>query len=76
MNKNEVISIIEKVLEIEGFDGNTVQDLREIGMDSLLFIRLVVEIEEHFEIEIDDEDLLMDNFITLDNILQVVSKYV
>lgn len=47
-------------------------DLSLIGMDSIAFIRIVVALEETFEIEVPDEKLLITEMETLNKILEVV----
>ncbi len=49
-------------------------DLLAVGMDSLGSIRLVVAIEEEFGFEFNDEDLIIDNFRTLEDIICYVKK--
>ena len=49
------------------------KDLSVIGMDSLVFMRVIVALEEEFDIEIPDEKLLMPEMNTVSKILDVVS---
>lgn len=49
---------LETVLD---FDTNLI----EIGMDSLIFIELIVELENELEIEFDANDLLFEEFSTI-----------
>ena len=48
-------------------------DLVELGVDSITFIRIVVELEELFEIEIPDEKLLITEMGTIHKIVEVVA---
>ena len=48
-------------------------DLVELGVDSITFIRIVVELEELFEIEIPDEKLLITEMGTNHKIVEVVA---
>lgn len=50
-------------------------DLLELGMDSMNFIRLVVNLEEQFDIEIKDEDITLANFSSVNSILNIVENY-
>lgn len=50
--------------------------LTEFGLDSLHFIQLIVILEEAFDIEVLDSDLLMVNFINKANIYDILRKYV
>ncbi|WP_270166507.1 acyl carrier protein [Paenibacillus sp. SYP-B4298] len=40
-------------------------DLRELGLHSIAAITLVVEIEKQYEIEYNDDELLLGNFATI-----------
>lgn len=74
-------NIQDKVLEIlnaniekakikpEQFD----EDLSQLGMDSIIFIKIIVALEETYDIEIPDEKLLMEEMNTLNKIVSVVS---
>ncbi|MEK3864593.1 acyl carrier protein [Paenibacillus sp. FSL H7-0716] len=51
-------------------------DLRDEGLDSLKMIALIVSIEVEFDIQIDDDDLLIDNFSSIKKIAILLSgKY-
>lgn len=49
--------------------------LLDLGVDSITFIRLVVDLEDKFDFEVDDEDITLDNFATLSKILELLLKY-
>lgn len=50
-------------------------DLTEdLGMDSITFITLIVEIEEYFGIILPDETILMENFKTVADVTRIVSQ--
>lgn len=51
-------------------------DLRTYGLDSLKTMRLLVEIENVFNIEFDDDDLNMEEFSTLERIVKKTLKLV
>ncbi|OAB33773.1 acyl carrier protein [Paenibacillus glacialis] len=52
-------------------------DLRILGMDSFKTISLISSIEEKLEIVIDDEDLIIDNFLSYNQIITLLSsKYI
>jgi len=50
-------------------------DLREYGLDSISSIELIVMIEDEFNISVEDDDLLIDNFNTLEKIMLLLEKY-
>lgn len=49
-------------------------DLQKLGFDSVDFVQLVVKIETKFGIFVDDEDLLFENFDTMQKIVEYVEK--
>ena len=73
--KEEVIKIINEA--VEGIDFTEVQadsDLTKLGMDSISFIQVIVQIEETFECEIPDSKLLMAEMNTLNKILNALQE--
>lgn len=73
--KNNIIEILKKN-GIEWEDSFDSLDLSTVGIDSLLFIQLIVEIEEKFGFEFNDEDLDASLYKSMDDFLQKVRKYV
>ena len=81
MNRDE---IKEKLIPLcaEIFkDSNVDTDLLEyvdfaddLGMDSITFITLIVELEATFDITVPDDLLLMDNFKNMDDVVNVVAE--
>ena len=51
----------------------TEDDLSALGMDSIVFIRVIVAFEEAFDIEIPDEYLLITEMNTLSKMTDVIS---
>ena len=75
--KNEYVEKIAIIIDsiVEKININTLgpdDDLQQMGMDSISFIRIIVTIEEDFEIEFPDDYLLMDNMNTLNKITDIV----
>ena len=72
--RNKVIAIIESNLE-KIIESESVMDvdLVELGMDSISFIRVVVALEEEFDIEIPDELVLLNEMSTINKIVQIIS---
>ncbi len=78
VEKETVIRIIAGVLskdegELLEFDESA--DLREIGLDSITSIDVIVSMESEFNIAVDDEDLLIDNFNTIEKLIKLIEKY-
>lgn len=70
----------EKIIEIltglrPEYDFNSEVNFIEEGMlDSFDIVSLVTELEEAFDISIDGEEILPDNFATVDAIVALVEK--
>jgi acyl carrier protein len=76
MNEIRIEKILEIInLNIENADIKTEhidQDLQELGMDSISFIRIIVSLEEEFELEIPDEFLIITEMNTVNKINNVL----
>ena len=78
MNKQKIIGLLSKSLKIEvdelqKYDEN--QSLSDIGLDSLGFVQLIVNLEIEFGIEINDEDLILSRFFTLNDLYRMLNQY-
>ena len=57
---SEVIQIVNEIVEEANVNGDMLtQDLREVGMDSIAFVKVIIEIEDRYDIEIPDKYLKM-----------------
>jgi acyl carrier protein len=72
--------LTEAIVEISGGkvsetdineNSNLIDDLR---FDSILLIQLIVEIEEKFNIEINDEDMSFDRLTNLASLKELITK--
>ena len=75
--KTEVINLISELFKDKGFDTDIIEyaDLvDDMGMDSITFISIVVELEVKFDITVSDDMLLIDNFKKVDDIVAVVEN--
>ena len=71
--KEKVLKVLQSVNEAIA-DG---ENLITGGIvDSFEVVNIVMELEEAFEIEIDTEDVVAENFETVDRITAMVEKYV
>lgn len=78
MMTQKLYKILSSVLEItvdEIKSHKTNESLEAIGLDSLKFIKMIVMIENLFNIEIFDSDLIKTNFNTIDSIIHMLDKY-
>lgn len=75
MKKVTIEKIVEVINVSENIDVNVNQlddNLSDIGMDSITFIQMVVNLEEVFECEIPDSKLLMSEMDTIRKIAEVL----
>lgn len=77
------MSIVEQILKITNdnledgiviYEHQIEDDLVEYKLDSVSFIKIIVQIEEAFEIEIPDEYLLFSEMNTIAKMVNVVTK--
>ena len=80
---------MEKI-EIESFMSNKLKDicedktsavdmqaeLNEVGINSLEFIEFIVQLEEHFNIEFSDENLVIERYARLADVVDIVWELV
>ena len=71
---DNLISIINQTLKIPITKDNFDENLQDFGMTSVSFIKLVVLLEEYFDINIPDESLIIDNFNTTKNIVNILRE--
>ena len=78
MNKEKILELLGKIIDIEKenlleMPINT--KLSDLGLSSIRFIQFIVALEEEFEIEILDSDLMLSNFETIEILYQTLEKY-
>lgn len=73
--EEKVKSLLQSQLELEGENIENDESLQEnYGLDSMGFIQLVVALEQEFHIEFDDEVLMIQNFDTINKIVELVQR--
>ena len=73
--KEKLIALCAEIFQNSGVDTDLLEYVDfedDLGMDSLTFITLLVEVEAAFEITIPDDLLLMDNFKNMGDVIQIV----
>lgn len=60
----------DKSIDAEAIQNKDLID--ELGMDSISFIAIIIEIEAQFNVTIPDDKLMMDTFRNVDSIAQVI----
>ena len=48
--------------------------LEQLGMDSLVFVQILLEIEDEFDLELDDDFLVMDDVGTINDMIQKILR--
>ncbi|MBY7142465.1 hypothetical protein KFZ56_05100 [Virgibacillus sp. NKC19-3] len=76
--ENRVRLIVKTCLNAnEDFNSISIKDnLVDLGLDSIQGIKLLVLIEEQFEIEFFDEEYNLDYFKDIDSIITMVKKHI
>jgi HAD-superfamily phosphatase, subfamily IIIC/FkbH-like domain len=77
--RSEILKILERFVEIGLGDAHELRDnmkLMDLGLDSLQFVRFMVEVEAKYGFEITDRDLLISNFETIGTLLATLEKYI
>jgi len=75
VTKEEILDIINNAIDGDAIDPRqSDDDLFELGMDSIKFIQIIVEIEETFECEIPDSKLLITELNTVQKIFDVLQE--
>lgn len=71
----EIIGIVLELSEdeVEAIELDT--DLLELGLDSMTCVEVVVNLEEEFGITVDEEDLLVENMSSIQQLIELVEKY-
>ena len=73
--KEKLIILCAEIFQNSGVDTDLLEYVDfedDLGMDSLTFITLLVEIEAAFGITIPDDMLLMENFKNMGDVIQIV----
>ena len=70
-----IIKTLNEILQRDCGSVNENDDLVDYGLDSMKAVELVVELENEYDIEVDDEDLLIENLNTISKINTLIKKY-
>ncbi|WP_207696112.1 acyl carrier protein [Enterococcus sp. DIV0212c] len=72
--EKKIIMIVNKFIQEEIKDSNKNLKLRDLGMDSMASIELLIEIEKEFKIQIPDKYLTPDTFESFNNLKKAISN--
>ena len=78
MKMNEKVrELIKSTLLLESEEvakiGNE-DDLELIGLNSVIMLQFIVKMEQEFDIEIDEEEIIPENFGTVNKVVQYLEK--
>lgn len=80
MNYNQIFEIIkEKVIETLDSDNTEVNEesnISQLGVSSIAYVKLLIFIEEEFDIMFDDDDLLMSDDITVKELAKKIESLI
>lgn len=72
---SEVIQIVNEIVEEANVNGDMLtQDLQEVGMDSIAFVKVIIEIEDRYDIEIPDKYLKIQDMNTIEKMVAVLEE--
>ena len=72
-------TLVNEILKEKSFCNDITAELKlneDLGLDSLNMVELMVELEERFDIEIDESDLDPAALETVEQVYALVAKYV
>ena len=73
--KRQVFEIVEELCLMPVQDANLTLTV-DLALDSLRMVMLLVTLEDTFEIELDESDMNPFSLITVQNVIDLVMKYV
>lgn len=68
--REAVVTVMKRNVEL---NANT--KLSDEGLDSITTVRLLVQLEKKLSIQFREEDLTLDNFVTISSIMAMLGKY-
>lgn len=70
--EKKVVEIIQKIKDVKE---DNILNLHISNFSSLEFVELIVAIEECFSIQFNEEDLLLDKYMIVENIVEKIEEY-
>lgn len=75
MNKNDILEIVKEMIKSivnENIEISFNLKLIDIGINSIQFIKLIIKLEEYFNIEFDEEHLSASSFENISYIVEYI----
>ncbi len=73
---NEVAGKITEILDDKDLKLQDDTLLESLGMNSISFIKLLVFIEDTYDVEFDDEDLVMKNYVVFADVIDKICSMI
>lgn len=73
--KERVLEIIRSKASVRIEDIDYKDNLRDIGIDSIMLVELIIELEDCFNIQINDSDLNTESLRTINSLIELVESY-
>ena len=75
VTKKMISDIIGNILDKKILETDYERSLQiEFEMDSIKLVEIVIKLEESFNFEFEDEDLIVENFQNIDSIYNIIIK--
>ena len=79
MRKEDILNVLmEEIVNLTKSVAANLKDeslIKEVGLNSIDFVKLLVYIEEKFDILFEDDDLIISDEISLGNLAEKIEKY-
>ncbi len=73
--ENEIRKIVGEVLDVEEVQTVDIkQDLEKFGLDSVNYVKLIIALEDHYDILIPDEYLELTNIRSIYDICKLIAE--
>ena len=72
------MEVLNKIFKEFGIEREIEKDieLSDLGFDCIRIMELIILIEEELDIVIDDDDLVGENFETVETVIKLLEKYI
>lgn len=70
----DIIDILKEILEPD-IEILAFESLKKYGLESISLVRVIVKLEEKYDIEIKEDDLVPENFQTVESIRLLMNQY-
>lgn len=72
---NNIRGMVNRITDVCIDELDYTASLMDFGFDSISYIKLVIMIEDAYDIEFDDEELVYSNFTSIAKIAELVDTY-